>query len=154
MIKYIGTNAVRVRYISPDHTDTYLLFDGSLAKFDLLGSALGTIKMNHDIEHESVFAEYYPEWLVDKIPEVIPFIRAIQSRFEKLIENSPTNVYYNVELDSCVENVILGGYGEEPILEEAFFLAREYVDLCINMKPSAELLKWYKQIEIDELLEG
>lgn len=154
MIKYIGTNAVRVRYISPDHTDTYLIFDGGLSKFDLLGSALGIIKMNHDIYHESIYEEDSPEWVREKIPEVIPFIRAIQSRFEKLIENSPTNLYYNNELDSCVENIILGGYGNEPILEEAFFLVREYVDMCINMKPSIELLKWYEQIEINELLEG
>lgn len=58
------------------------------------------------------------------------------------------------ELDSCVENVILGGYGDEPMPKEAFFLAKEYVDLCINFKPSVELLKWYEQIEINELLEG
>lgn len=154
MIKYIGTNAVRFKYISSDHTDTYLLFDGSLAKFDLLGSALGTIKMNHDIEHESVFAECYPEWLVEKIPDILHIVRAIQVRFSNLIENSPINLYYDFKINACVENVILGGYGEEPILEEAFFLVREYVDMCINMKPSTELLKWYEQIEIDELLEG
>ena len=154
MIKYIGTNAVRIKYISPDHADTYLLFDGSLAKFDLLSSALGTIKMNHDIEHESVFAEYYPEWLVEKIPDILHIVRAVQVRFSNLIENSPVNVYYNFKINACVENVILGGYGEEPIPKEAFFLTREYVDLCTNMKPSVELLKWYKQIEIDELLEG
>ena len=147
-------NVVRVEYVPPKHTDTYLIFDSGLSKFDLLGSALGTIKMNHDIYHESVYEEDFPEWVREKIPELIPFIRAIQSRFEKLIENSPTNLYYDSELDSYVENVILGGYGNEPIPKEAFFLAKEYTDLCINMKPSAELLKWYEQIEIDELLEG
>lgn len=145
---------VRVKYVPPNHTDIYLVVDGGLSKFDLLGSALGTIKMNHDIYHEYVYGEDSPEWVREKIPEVIPFIRAIQSRFEKLIENSPTNLYYNNELDSCVENVILGGYGNEPIPKEAFFLVREYVDLCINMKPSVELLKWHEQIEIEELLEG
>lgn len=154
MIRHLMANVARVEYVPPNHTDTYLIFDSGLSKFDLLGSALGTIKMNHDIYHESIYEEDSPEWIREKIPEVIPFIRAIQSRFEKLIENSPTNLYYDSELDSCVENVILGGYGNEPIPKEAFFLVREYVDLCINMKPSAELLKWYEQIEIDELLEG
>ena len=154
MIRHLMANVVRVEYVPPNHTDTYLIFDSGLSKFDLLGSALGTIKMNHDIYHESVYEEDSPEWVREKIPEVIPFIRAIQSRFEKLIENSPTNLYYDSELDSCVENVILGGYGNEPIPKEAFFLAKEYVDLCINMKPSVELLKWYEQIEVNELLEG
>lgn len=154
MIRHLMANVVRVEYVPPNREDTYLIFDSGLSKFDLLGSALGTIKMNHDIYHESIYEKDSPEWVREKIPEVIPFIRAIQSRFEKLIEHSPTNLYYNNELDSCVENVILGGYGNEPIPKEAFFLAREYVDLCINMKPSVELLKWYEQIEINELLEG
>lgn len=145
---------VRVKYVPPNRADTYLVFDSGLSKFDLLGSALGTIKLNHDIYHESIYEEDSPEWLREKIPEIVPFIRAIQIKFEKLIENSPTNLYYDSELDSCVENVILGGYGNEPIPKEAFFLVREYVDLCINMKPSVELLKWYEQIELEELLEG
>ena len=154
MFNYTSTSAVRIKYKSENHTDVYLIFDSSLSKFDLIGSALSTIKMNNDIEHESIFSDYYFEQLKEKIPEIIHIVRAIQIKFEKLIENSPTNVYYNSELDSCVENVILGGYGSEPIPEEAFFLVREYVDMCINMKPSTELLKWYERIEIEELLEG
>lgn len=154
MIRHLIANVVKVEYLSPKRADTYLVFDSGLSKFDLLGSALGTIKMNHDIYHESIYSEDYPDWVEEKIPEVIPFIRAIQIKFEKLIEKSPANLYYDSELDSCVENVILGGYGDEPIPKEAFFLAKEYTNLCINMKPSVELLKWYEQIEIDELLEG
>lgn len=154
MIRHLMANVVRVEYVFPKRADTYLVFDGGLSKFDLMGSALGTIKMNHDIYHESKYSEDCPDWLEDKLPKILPFIRAIQTRFEKLIENSPTNLYYDSELDSCVENVILGGYGNEPIPKEAFFLAKEYVDLCTNFKPSVELLKWYEQIEINELLEG
>ena len=154
MIKHLMANVVRVEYVPPNHTDTYLIFDGGLAKIDLLSSTLNTIKKNHDFSHNTLYEKDYPEWLVDKLPEIIPIIRAIQNRFGNLIENSPTNLYYDSELDSCVGNVILGGYGNEPIPKEAFFLAKEYVDLCINMKPSAELLKWYEQIEINELLEG
>lgn len=154
MIRHLMANVVRVEYVPTNREDTYLVFDSGLSKFDLLGSALGTIKMNYEIYHESIYEEDSPEWVREKIPEVIPFIRAIQSRFEKLIENSPANLYYNNELDSYVENVILGGYGDKPIPKEAFFLAKEYTNLCINMKPSVELLKWHEQIEIEELLEG
>lgn len=154
MIRHLMANVVRVEYVFPKRADTYLVFDSGLSKFDLMGSALGTIKMNHDIYHESIYSENYPDWVEEKIPEVIPFIRAIQIKFEKLIEKSSANLYYDSELDSCVENVILGGHGDEPIPKEAFFLAKEYVDLCTNFKPSVELLKWYEQIEINELLEG
>lgn len=119
-------NVVRVEYVSLNHTDTYLIFDDGLSKFDLLSSALGTIKMNHDIYHESVYEEDSPEWVREKIPEVIPFIRAIQIRFEKLIEKSPANLYYDSELDNCVENVILGGYGDEPIPEEINEFIEQY----------------------------
>lgn len=108
MIRHLMANVVRVEYVPPNHTDTYLVFDGGLSKIDLLGSALGTIKMNHDTYHESKYLEDCPDWLEDKLPKILPFIKAIQIRFEKLIENSPANLYYDSELDSCVENVIEG----------------------------------------------
>lgn len=85
MIRHLMANVVRVEYVPPNHTDTYLVFDGGLSKIDLLGSALGTIKMNHDTYHESKYLEDCPDWLEDKLPKILPFIKAIQIRFEKLI---------------------------------------------------------------------
>lgn len=61
MIRHLMASVVRVEYVLSNHTDTYLVVDGGLSKFDLLGSALGTIKMNHHIYHEYVYEEDSPE---------------------------------------------------------------------------------------------
>lgn len=43
MIRHLMANVVRVEYVFPKRADTYLVFDSGLSKFDLMGSALGTI---------------------------------------------------------------------------------------------------------------